>query len=690
MSNQQVEAVDGTPASKSAGRNPTRSSDIVREAVNREAEQARSRRGDRGVGGWYERFVEWCDQRWSEHYRDHKDEWETVWAEVDQARFEATGDEYLARARGTVIATTLTLTVVGVIGGGIAGGGVLPAVLGGVLTLVGVGVGSVQVAQKYPRFRAYQRRQQIDRQLPDAVMAMYSLSQSGMGLPEIVSWIATSEEIGEEVSVEFQMITNEIETFGVDLRTAIQETRDATPSEDLRSLLDDMESSLESEQSIGPFLSERAERFNRRRREQTTSYLETINNLSETFLGFVVVGGTALIALLTIVDMNTIGGIIPTAIGAIVYVLIPLAGVAMIVTTRVLSPFTPLRQAPEFELPDPEVTSESVGEMLQDGEDDYTALEKRGLEQLGDGLEAGKDSLGTKLKRAVRLTPEMSLIATVPAVIAYLGVLTVSGLASPTPSGFLSAPVLTTAAVVGVPIGALMIPISVLKKRRQEYHEEIESQLPDVLDRMARITESGQSLSIAIGSVAREDGNRLEQELEGVRKEMEYSTSLSVALKRMSNRVQNQRIARTVRILVESNTATGYVHEVLQNIHQTVKQAADARQTRQVEMEPHIRGLVVGFAVYLVISAFFVGILLPNVEMISELEAQATAAGVTTGGTGVGINTDVYRVLLLHGAIIQSVVYGGLAGELRHGDVFRGSGLILTGVAVSIVTFGVI
>lgn len=648
------------------------------------------RREESSLGRLRERFGRAAEQRFSAYFRTEGERFDELRNVIDQARFETTADEYLARTTLTVLIVALLSGVLGA-GVGIAAFGPVGAGVGGVIG-VGAGAGVTAFAGYwYPHLRANQRRQQIDRQLPDAVMAMYSLSQGGMELPEIVKWVGESDEIGDEVSVEFQMIVNEMETFGADLQTAIRETRDATPSADLRELLDDMDSSLRSEQDILPFLAERTERFNRRMEEQTDDYLESINNLAETFIGVVVVGGTVVVGLLTIIDVNTVGGNIPAAIGAIYYVVLPIVGVAAIATARYRSPFTPLRRGNTFDLPDPNVTSDGVEETLEAAEDELTPLETRGLEQLRDGLQAEeRQSIRGWIYGRFERHPESTLFASVPIVGAYLAAVTLTGVVNPRPAGFQSDPVITTVATIVVPVATLVSPITVFKRRRQQFHEEIESQLPGVLDRLARITESGETLGGAIETVARKDGNRLEEELEGVRREIQFSTSLGVALKRMSNRVQNSRITRAVRILVESNTASGYVDEVIQNIYATVQRVAEGRRRRRSEMAPHVRGLILGFSVYLLISAFMLAFLLPNVEMIATVDAQAEAAGVGAGTTTADLSANTYRVLLFHGAIVQSVVYGGLAGELLHGDAFRGGGLTLAGLVASVVVFGVI
>jgi flagellar protein FlaJ len=83
----------------------------------------------------------------------------------------------------------------------------------------------------YPAFKAGERKGSIDRNLPYAVTFMYALSRGGMNVIDIMRSLSKCSDTYGETALEMDVILRDMDYFGNDLRTALHNICEITPSD---------------------------------------------------------------------------------------------------------------------------------------------------------------------------------------------------------------------------------------------------------------------------------------------------------------------------------------------------------------------------------------------------------------------------------------------------------------------------
>ncbi|MEA1868592.1 MAG: type II secretion system F family protein [Euryarchaeota archaeon] len=110
----------------------------------------------------------------------------------------------------------------------------------------------------YPAFKASERKGEIDRNLPYAVTFMYTLSKGGMNIVEIFRSLAECKDTYGEVANEVDTIVRDMEYFGQDLRTALWNTSESTPSAKFQDLTHNLLSVIDSGGDIPKYFKDKS------------------------------------------------------------------------------------------------------------------------------------------------------------------------------------------------------------------------------------------------------------------------------------------------------------------------------------------------------------------------------------------------------------------------------------------------
>ncbi|MFC7175975.1 type II secretion system F family protein [Halosegnis marinus] len=383
---------------------------------------------------------------------------------LSQARIGSTYDEYLADSvRYAVFTALLGALLGGVFAYGLAlagvfdgltspvavGGSIADAVAanrdlvaGGALAALVAGVfGLATWAGRYywPVNVVSTRRQSIDVTLPHAITYLYALSHGGMSLVESMRALADAEDVYGEVASEFETVVMDIELFGSDVYTALQNARNLTPSEGLEQFLDDLIGVLDSGASVTAFLETEADSYLRQAEEEQEDFLETLSLLAEVFV--VAFVAAPLFLIVTLVVISLIGGSTVTQVSLLVYLVIPASMVAFLVLLDVLSaPFVQGRSTPEAA--DYERPAAPANEADDERGAEYArrqrALRVRALL---------RDPLGV-----VERDPLYSMALSVPLALAALATLVASGSVGVSLDALLDAPIRVTTALFVLPL----------------------------------------------------------------------------------------------------------------------------------------------------------------------------------------------------------------------------------------------
>jgi flagellar protein FlaJ len=676
--------------------------------------------------------------------REREERFESYRETVNAARLEKTYDEYLAKT------ALLTLLMGGVgmllgvfIGGFLSYANVFGAIqpdvalpsflanaltettknfLGAVsLTVVSALIfGGITFAILYfaPYNRAYERSREIENLLPQTVTYMYALSQGGMLLVDIIERLADEKGTYGEMAVEFQAVRNNMEFFGSDLKTALRETRNATPNDELGELLDDLVSIIDSGGNPTPFLEDKTEEFHRKSKRNEESFLETLDLVAQAYVTIGVVG--VLLALTVFIIIGSIGGSGSGPIYGTVYFGIPILGLLFYV---VLDSITVSDKATTATLPEQisELTAKDIEQRLNAPNEAHSSLttdggqnvsrtttpsrptysrtdghsgpidtgEEKILGQLHNALRRERvlETLGAPL-RLIKRRPLTSVMFSVPAALIYIALVSFTGLVEFSSEAMLSRPVWVTTVGIVIPFIGILSPISYFHERNARYQRQINKELADVLQKLSSASGTGAKLSDNIKLVANSSTGILATELRRVENELYWNVSMNNALTRFANRVRNPRLTRVIKLLIESNTASGRVSDVLSVAAKDAQTAKELDARRLSSMTTNMVIIVFGYLIFLAVSVILITQLFPPLAEAASVSSgvDSQAASGTIGG-GWDFDLDESRMLFFHGILVQGLVSGTMAGKFGYDSALSGLKFTIIGMLLAVAVF---
>jgi len=128
----------------------------------------------------------------------------------------------------------------------------------------------------YPKFLVGERKGSINRNLPSAVTFMYALSRSGMNIIELFRALSASRYTYGEVSREVEMILRDMDYFGSDLRTALHNISELTPSDKFQDLMYNLLTVIDSGGDIPSYFRDKSEQYAQSAKYEQKGFLETL------------------------------------------------------------------------------------------------------------------------------------------------------------------------------------------------------------------------------------------------------------------------------------------------------------------------------------------------------------------------------------------------------------------------------
>ena len=187
----------------------------------------------------------------------------------------------------------------------------------------------------YPQLEAQGRKTKIDLDLPYAITYMQALS-STLTLYNIFRSVYDSADLYGEVSKECGLIVRDVELFGEDLLTAMENTIAVTPSENFRELLNDLMLVYRSGGNLTSFFNAKSESYRELARQELEALLQFLEMIAEIYVTAFVAGPIAIIIMLVAQNLSgqsQMAGIMP-----LMYIGLPLGAVALIFVLYILLP----------------------------------------------------------------------------------------------------------------------------------------------------------------------------------------------------------------------------------------------------------------------------------------------------------------------------------------------------------------
>jgi len=525
----------------------------------------------------------------------------------------------------------------------------------------------------YPGFQASERKGKIDRQLPYAVTFMYALSKGGMNIIEVFRSLARSEDTYGEVSKEIDICIRDMDYFGHDLRTALANVSEVTPSDRFQDLMYNLLTVIDSGGNIPKYFQDKSEQYLQHAIVDQKGFLETLGLLAESYVTAFVAG--PLFIIIMGVMMAVMGSGTSTMVYAIIYAVLPIGSVMFVVMISMITPgeageppLLPTRAALEHEVPDVPTRLEPVydeeGELIDETEE--KVQERTYFEH----FRKSRKSLEFKkvLRNPLKLVfdhPIYSLILTLPLALISVAIPVATNINT------LSDPTVMVDFIDDRIVFALfliILPLTIFYERKSRKQKKLERHVPDFLKKLASTNETGMTLRDSIKLMARSGSEGLSNEIKKIWRDITWGLEINDALVRFANRLRTPVVARSLTLITKANESSGDIGEVLLVAARDAATEQDMKRERSMNMLIYIVIIYISFLVFVgvifVISTTFLA------EMAAAGERMA-ATGAQGGFLG-SFDLEAYTRLFKHAAIIQGLSSGLMAGTMGEGSVMAG------------------
>lgn len=526
-----------------------------------------------------------------------------------------------------------------------------------------------------PGFQASERKGKIDRQLPYAVTFMYALTKGGMNIIDVFRLLARSEDTYGEASKEIDTFIRDMDYFGHDLRTALSNVSEMTPSKRFQDLMYNLLTVIDSGGDISKYFQDKADQYLQQTVIDQKGFLETLGLLAESYVTAFVAG--PLFIIIMGVMMAVMGSGTSTMVYAIIYAVLPIGSVMFVVMISIITPgemgepaLLPTKAMLDHGIPDVPAHLAPVydveGEVIDETEE--KVMERTNF---GNFIKS-KKSLAFKetLKRPLRPmlnNPMVSLAVTAPIALLYVIVPVVMNINS------LQDIAVMVNFIDDRIVGALyitLIPLMLFHERKARRQKKLEKSVPDFLKKLASTNETGMTLRDSIRLMAKSDSEALSKEIKKIWKDITWGLEINDALVRFANRLRTSVVARSLTLITKANESSGDIGEVL------LVAARDAAYEQEMKSERGMTMMIYIVIIYMSFFVFVIVIFVISTTFLAEMAAageRMAASGSQGGGGFLGsFDLEAYTQLFKHAAIIQGVSSGLMAGAMGEGSVMAG------------------
>lgn len=504
----------------------------------------------------------------------------------------------------------------------------------------------------YPKFRVGERKGAINRDLPAAVTFMYALSRSGMNIIELFRALSASRYTYGEVSREAEVILRDMDYFGNDLRTALHNISELTPSDKFQDLMYNLLTVIDSGGDIPSYFRDKSEQYAQSAKYEQKGFLETLALIAESYVTAFVAG--PLFIIIMGVMMSVMGSDTMLSLYAIVYMVIPVGSLMFVFMIGIMTPgasgeppLLPTQKLlpDEIELPpddDPEF--ENFKSFVKSRK--RLAFRK----VLKDPLKSIKD----KPTNILMITGPIALILLISSVF--------SALQAPNFIDFIDDRIVYAIYIIIVPL-AFFHEIKNFKEKR------IQNQIPDFLKKLASTNETGMALRDSIALMARSKIGHLSKHIRLVWKDIDWGLDINNSLARFSNRIRTHTVVRAITLITKANESSGDVGEVL------LVAARDAAFEQEMQKERSTNMLIYVMIIYISFMVFVGVVYVISTTFLTEMANaadQMAASGMQGGGFMQEFDLNVFNRLFFHAAVIQGVCSGLIAGVMGEGSLLSG------------------
>lgn len=540
-----------------------------------------------------------------------------------------------------------------------------------------------------PASNASVRSQGIEEGLPRTTAFMYALSRGGMEFPQILRALAENREVYGEAANEMNVAVREMDMFGRDMITALRRMARRTPSDQFKTFAENLTSILQSGSDLPTFFRDQYERFREEQAERQEEVLELLATIAEMYVTVLVAGILFLITILLVFGLLIADTLM--LLQLMIYLMIPLgnAGFALILQQKLdelgIARGTGTGALDRLSVSTPAaITARADTHRPDGGVSHRSEQDGRRMLALYDCVSRIKKWLRNPLQAFLR-NPARLLWVTVPiALLVFLVRIPTAfqgeGLALRTFDDILIQSVLF-----------VLITYAVVREYYKRRLNRIESALPELLERLASLNEAGMSVVQGLGRVRGSDLGVLTPEVERIWRDIEYGSNVGDSLVRFGRRVRTTAVTRVVTLLTNAMRASGDMGPVLRVASEQARAEVKLRRQRSQKMMTYLVVIYVSFLVFLVIVGAVNEVLVPSlpdtVPSPSEGDVQRLPGGAGAFDQLGKVDKPGYILVFFHGAMIQALFAGFIAGQLGEGSVREGAKHAALMVTIAYIVF---
>lgn len=193
----------------------------------------------------------------------------------------------------------------------------------------------------YPIYRSDNLKRRIEDELPFATAYMTILTSAGVS-PERIFHSLSSLSVPLAASIEAKDIVRDVNLFGLDIISALQQTSKRTSSQRFREMIEGFISTVHSGGNLAAYLREKTKQYMKLKRIGLKKYSDTLSILSEFYVALLLTGPLLLIIMLSVMSMlggGDLGILNPDLLMKLLtYICIPIGAIAFLIILDTLSP----------------------------------------------------------------------------------------------------------------------------------------------------------------------------------------------------------------------------------------------------------------------------------------------------------------------------------------------------------------
>jgi flagellar protein FlaJ len=193
----------------------------------------------------------------------------------------------------------------------------------------------------YPIYRADKLRRDLEDELPFTTGYMAILTSAGVS-PEKIFYSLSNLSVPLAVTAEAKDVVRDVNLFGRDIISALEEASKHTPSERLREMLEGFISTVHSGSDSTAYLREKSRQYMKLKRISLKKFSDTLSVLSEFYVTLLLTGPLLIVIMLTVMAMlggGSLGMLSPDLLlGLLTYIGLPLGATIFLIILDAATP----------------------------------------------------------------------------------------------------------------------------------------------------------------------------------------------------------------------------------------------------------------------------------------------------------------------------------------------------------------